>query len=101
MLQEISLVSFLQSKRATRAGALLFTAFSAIVAFFTSTAVRAADVSPGWGSWSLPPNHSVHGGAIEMSSEEGKGSTFTVLLRAVEPRNREISESAEPRTSGL
>lgn len=26
---------------------------------------RAADVLPGWGSWSLPPNHSNHGGAID------------------------------------
>jgi cytochrome c oxidase subunit 2 len=41
---------------------LLSTAFGALAFSLTS---RAADVSPGWGQWSLPPNHSVHGGAID------------------------------------
>ena len=62
VLQEIPLVSFSHSKRATRVTAILFAALCAIAFLFGSTA-RAADVLPGWGSWSLPPNHSLHGGA--------------------------------------
>lgn len=30
-----------------------------------SAPIRAADVAPGWGSWWLPPNHAVHGVAID------------------------------------
>ena len=56
---------FPQSKRATRASALLFTACSAIVALCFCSSVRAADVGVGWRTWWLPPNHSAHGAAID------------------------------------
>ena len=61
----VVLVNFLQSKRATRASALLFTACTPIVALCFCSSVRAADVGVGWRTWWLPPNHSAHGAAID------------------------------------
>jgi cytochrome c oxidase subunit 2 len=56
-------VSLTQLKRATRAGTLLLSALGAIA--FCSTS-QAADIGTGWRSWWLPPNHSIHGVAIDV-----------------------------------
>jgi heme/copper-type cytochrome/quinol oxidase subunit 2 len=60
-----SLVRTTQSKRASRAAGVLFIAVAAALALCINSTAHAADVSPGWGSWWLPPNHSNHGGAID------------------------------------
>ena len=56
-------MSLTQLKRAKRAAVMLSAALGALALAVTS---RAADVLPGWGSWSLPPNHSVHGASIDL-----------------------------------
>jgi heme/copper-type cytochrome/quinol oxidase subunit 2 len=61
-LNGVSLVSLKQSNRALGAWAMLLTALGSLA---ISLKTRAADVYTGWRSWSLPPNHSVHGAAID------------------------------------
>src|SRR5262245_22007602 len=61
----VSLVIWINLKRAKRTAAMLFPAIGAAVAFLSTSVCRAADVLPGWGSWWLPPDRSVHGSGMD------------------------------------
>ena len=45
---------------------LRFFGFAVGCAVLYAPSALAADVNTGWGSWWLPPNHSAHGGDIDM-----------------------------------
>lgn len=52
------------TKRANPLRKLAIAGAAGAVAFLLNS-THAADVSPGWGSWWLPPNRSAHGGSID------------------------------------